>query len=561
LAFAILVFLSVFAGLPRGASGSKTPGGWSVNGDQEILADPVRPLIYQAYPSGDALLFLDAFTGNEISRLAVGLYPMSIDLSVDGSWLYAAASGSNQTTVVNVTSRTIARVIPLDFSPFSVAAGPNDRLYVSGAQDGIVRILNSTTGAVLDAFAPMNATLQWLLEASPDGAYILVHLLTNGQVRIAKYGVSGDRFVFLAEDNFDLGENFRQMAVDWEGGVAYLVSGTPYGIELVSLSNLTRLGWLPMWAYPAGVALMPDRNLVFGINRYFYGGDLWVFNTSTRAELNKVPIRPSPSGYTSEESLMVASSVAGTVLLWTEELMRVLTINPSLSPGHPAPDSEVPGYPGFYVTANMWRGLVEPQSNTTTISVDGTMLNAVYDAWYRDVRAPAPILPVGRHQVVAEIVWPGGSKSVTWSFTVTSPPPIPSLVILTSSPFRPGEPVEFDARNSSAALGKIVRFEWNFGDGSTSSGARATHTFAAPGVYRVSLIVTTDLNVSSYDARDILIEEAPTSLPAPVVGFILALSIAAPLAAALALVWLWKRRPRGPRTALSPNDERNDPRA
>ncbi len=401
---AVVVMLSTVVAFPLGVQGSKTPGGWSINGDQEILADPTRPVIYEAYPLGDSLSFLDAFTGNVVSTVTVGQGPMSVDLSQDGSWLYVAASGANQTTVVDVISRTVARKIALSFSPLSVRAGPNDRLYVSGAQDGIVRILNATTGLVLAEMAPMPGAPRWLLEASPDGTYILVHLLTSGQVHIAKYGVSADQFVFLAGDNSDLGENFMQMAVDWAAGIAYLVSGTPYGIEMVSLANLARLGWLPMWAYPQGVALIRDRHVVIGIHRNFYDADLWAFDTTTRAQLTKVPIAVSPgSGYVSEESLLVASAVAGTVLLWTEGELRILTVDPSVSPGAPAPDSEVVGLPPFYVTARVWRGLVEPPSNTTSIAVDGTALNGVYDPFYNEVRAPAPVLPVGRHRACRNV--------------------------------------------------------------------------------------------------------------------------------------------------------------
>ncbi len=500
----MLVALSMTTILPSPSVAYKTTGGISINGDQEILADPARPIIYWAHPNANSLSFLDAYTGNEISTIIVGPGPMSVDLSPDRSWLYVAVAGANQTVVINASSKAIARAIPLEFSPLSVRAGPNDRLYVSGAQDGIVRILNATTGLVLDAIAPMNAPLPWLLEVSPDGLYILVHLLTNWQERIGKYGVAGDRFTFLAGDSQDLGENFYHMAIDWAGGLAYLVSGTPYGIEIVSLSDLTRLGWLPMSNYPAGVGVMPGRNVVIGIHRNFGDGALWVFNASTRAQVNKVPIRPSPSGYLGEDSLMVVSEIAGRVLVWTEDVWRVLTIDPSIFPGNPSPDSDVPGYPGFYLTAHIWRGLIEPASNTTTISVDGKRLSGEYEAAWDLLRAPAPVLPVGRHHVNAIIAWADGSESVTWNFTVTSPLPAALFRVQTEGPLVPGQLIEFDAGDSTA-LGTITAYLWKFGDGSTAFGVRVSHAFVSPGGYPITLTITTDLGVSGSQTREVAI--------------------------------------------------------
>src|SRR5256712_7477959 len=170
---------------------------------------------------------------------------------------------------------------------------------------------------------------------------------------------------------------------------------------------------------------MRSRHGVIGIHRNFYDAALWVFNTTTGAERTTVPIPVAPgSGYVSEQSLVVASEVAGTVFLWTEGDCRLLTADPSVSPSGPAADSDIAGLPGFYVRARVWRGLVEPPSNTTTLAVDGTTLNSVYDPFYGEVRAVAPLPPLGRHRVTAQIRWPGGAHPVNSNLTVTSPPPI-----------------------------------------------------------------------------------------------------------------------------------------
>ena len=189
---------------------------------------------------------------------------------------------------------------------------------------------------------------------------------------------------------------------------------------------------------------------------------------------------------------------------------------------------------------------MEPPSNTTTLAVDGTTLNSVYDPFYREVRAVAPLLPVGRHRVTAEIAWPGGSNSVTWNFTVTSPPATATFVVVGSNPLRPEQPIVFDASNSTG-LGTIT-FTWDFGDGARDSGPRVTHAFAAPGVYRVLLTIRTELNVSDSLARQVVIGAASGTplIPPQSLGAIVGIgSFAAGLGLAL-LVIVFVRRRSGP---------------
>ncbi|MDD5264150.1 MAG: PKD domain-containing protein [Candidatus Bipolaricaulis sp.] len=51
-------------------------------------------------------------------------------------------------------------------------------------------------------------------------------------------------------------------------------------------------------------------------------------------------------------------------------------------------------------------------------------------------------------------------------------------------------PVTLDGLSSRSEGGKIVRYEWSFGDGSTTSGPTVTHTYYSAGTYLVTLTVT-----------------------------------------------------------------------
>ena len=56
----------------------------------------------------------------------------------------------------------------------------------------------------------------------------------------------------------------------------------------------------------------------------------------------------------------------------------------------------------------------------------------------------------------------------------------------------PGEAVAFDGAASNDWDGALVRYAWDFGDGTTADGAQVVHSFAQPGAYQVRLSVTDD---------------------------------------------------------------------
>ncbi|MDM8552468.1 PKD domain-containing protein [Desulfobacterales bacterium HSG2] len=65
--------------------------------------------------------------------------------------------------------------------------------------------------------------------------------------------------------------------------------------------------------------------------------------------------------------------------------------------------------------------------------------------------------------------------------------------------------IEFDGTASRDSEGKIVFYEWDFGDGSpVSSGPNPTHTYLKPGTYNVVLRVIDDSELPSGKSRDVV---------------------------------------------------------
>ncbi len=95
--------------------------------------------------------------------------------------------------------------------------------------------------------------------------------------------------------------------------------------------------------------------------------------------------------------------------------------------------------------------------------------------------------------------------------------PLPPVARFFADPHGEYAPLEVQFHNAS--LGLPTSWSWDFGDGATSTARKPRHTYAAPGLYTVSLEVSNALG-SDVETRTNLIEvsEVPTSLVLQSIG-------------------------------------------
>ena len=91
-----------------------------------------------------------------------------------------------------------------------------------------------------------------------------------------------------------------------------------------------------------------------------------------------------------------------------------------------------------------------------------------------------------------------GGTSTDIGTTTCHAKPIPTAK--PGGPYTAEGTVSFDGTSSVSPGNEPLTFAWNFGDGTSDSGATPTHKYSAPGTYTVSLVVTNAVGTSSAPA-------------------------------------------------------------
>jgi PKD repeat protein len=180
----------------------------------------------------------------------------------------------------------------------------------------------------------------------------------------------------------------------------------------------------------------------------------------------------------------------------------------------PRPRAELPG------AAAMRQALLFDASKSE--DVDGNILTYRWDfgdGTTSDVMTEthayaAPGTYVVRLTVADDSESPEGEASAEYRIVVNDPPHAragPDQLVTTSA-------VSFDGTGSFDNDGRIVAYNWSFGDGTSAAGPTPVHVYREPGSYEVTLTVTDDsgtVDDTSTDKLQVVINQPPVADAGP----------------------------------------------
>jgi len=399
---------------------------YGLNGNQEILGDPSRQIIYYAdRNAGDLILW--NYSSNAKMNLSIGAQPICVDLGVNDTLLYVALATDRSIAVVDVNAFVVDHYISLNFTPASLAARSANELYISSANDTLVRLVNLTSDAVSISF---DAGYTAILNANTKGDDLLATAIwkPDGHVNITRYSLTPTPHAIVSTD-LGLGVT-AQVAVDWDNGAFYLAANGLGGFQKRSLSDLHLMASFNNWRDTNGIALSRDAKTVYAVCTSSYwdlpGGqqiDRWgsmiyilAANDFTLEGMKFI------SG---ERGAITASNDPNSVFIGSP--LEKVGVELNIQPGLPAPGS-IYGYTPSYVEFN-FAGDVLPAFRPEYVKVylDGGLLSVSQtpSSSYRAMITSA--FADGGHSVEVNI---NDSIYGGWNFTIDSTSPYAILPAL-----------------------------------------------------------------------------------------------------------------------------------
>ncbi|MDQ3939886.1 MAG: S8 family serine peptidase [Actinomycetota bacterium] len=169
---------------------------------------------------------------------------------------------------------------------------------------------------------------------------------------------------------------------------------------------------------------------------------------------------------------------------------------------------------------DVMRAIMAGANSGKVAKTDGSGRTAPYEVGYGalDVRASLD-WPLAQPTCNASATPPaGGGTSAPPPSPSESPNAAPRAAISGPNDLRTQESGTFDGSQSSDSDGHLSSYEWDFGDGLTTTGAVVEHAFANAGTYEVTLTVTDDDGATSSVRHQVRVVARPGAIAGSVRG-------------------------------------------
>lgn len=370
--------------------------------------------------------------------------------------------------------------VPAD-EPHRLAMTPDGTDLYATADDAVLQFNVAPTGLLTAKLTPRvyAGDEPHSIAVHPDGKSVYVTDEDHGKVRQFDVGPDGE---LIAKDPRYVWAGFspRGVAVSPSGQAVYVLVGGGIAVfDVAADGSLTRRAELvevPSWRLE-DVALTPD-----GAYLYATSADGRVFQFAVAADGTPVPLTPAQLE-TGGRAIGLAVAPDGSAVhvtaarSWWNPWRRVLSFTVGADGSlTPAGEIEVPGA--------HWKRLgylgVSPDGRSLFVAGgDGYLFNIGASAALTPKASPSVDLRAARGIVVSP-----------------NQAPVASFAALPGSA---GAATQFDASGARDSDGTIVRYDWDFGDGTVlaDGGPAPQHVYTQPGKYIVTLVVTDNEGAST----------------------------------------------------------------
>ena len=374
-----------------------------------------------------------------------------------GDWTaYVTNISSDNVTPIDTATNTPGALIDVGGSPKQLSITPNNQTaYLSIFPNAAVQPLDLTTmpptpGSLISVNEPRGSAI------TPDGSFVFVANDTNTVTPI-------DIATNTPQSTIAVGNIPVDIAITPNGLKAYVANNGSKNVTPINLTNRSPGTPISVVGNPQAIAITPDGQTAYVVGQ---GPDeVTPIDLNNNTTLTPISVGDAPFD--------IAISPNGTIALVTNANSNSVSV---INLSNNSVSSTLTGFNlpiGVAITPDGKKGFVVNGGDNTVTPIDLTTNPPT-------IGTPIPT---------------GGSDSSRIAIT-PDPAPAASFTV-TNAPV--GSPTTFNASASATAVGTIVSYVWNFGDGTTfaSSSPIVTHTYTSAGPFTVTLTVTNSAGTST----------------------------------------------------------------
>ncbi|CAN5341713.1 hypothetical protein BH09BAC6_BH09BAC6_23100 [soil metagenome] len=278
-------------GLPASGTGN-IPSFAAINNSNKsiiatITATPVlQGFAYIANTYGNTVSVINTSTNSVVSTIPVGLEPVGVTVSPDGTRVYTANTYAGTVSVINTVTNSVIATVPLGSYPFGILASPDGtRVYVANFNDGTLSIINAASNKVTSVIS-VGAHAQ-CIASNADGSRLYVTNYVDHVVYII------DTSTYRVVNTVYIGIEPWALWVTPDGSRVYVGSSNSSIVSVINTSN-NSVSTISTGVHPQGIMASPDGKWVYAAN----SGDnsVSVISVATNTVIATVPVGMGPLG-------------------------------------------------------------------------------------------------------------------------------------------------------------------------------------------------------------------------------------------------------------------------
>ncbi|MEU9134756.1 Ig-like domain repeat protein [Streptomyces sp. NPDC048404] len=266
----------------------------------DVVVDSVHQRVFVSDPTGGKVVATD-YSGNVVGTLGSLPEANGLELSADSRTLYVAVRGSDEIAAIDTADLTESARYPTGTAdaPTTLARAGGKLWFGYGtATEGNIGSLD------LSGLDPVLAVAQdsrsrWYyaprLASNPAAPGVLAAGVPGlSPSAVATYDVSGaDAPTLIAQG--EAGSNLRDLEVTPDGSQVVTASGAPYEHQVLSTTDLKKVGSYPTDAYPNAVDIAADGTVAAGIDG-MYEPDVYIFKPGNTQPVRKYDFADTGAG-------------------------------------------------------------------------------------------------------------------------------------------------------------------------------------------------------------------------------------------------------------------------